>query len=149
MHKTPADDFRAASQVLCNILKNGTKEWLRDGVRHRDDGPAVEGASGSKEWWRDGQWHREDGPAIERADGGKEWWRDGKRHRDDGPALEWADGTKEWWQNGECLTPDQVSKLEAVLSEKLAREAAVLAQDLSVLPTISIVKRTPKPSPTP
>jgi len=47
-------------------------------IRHRQDGPAVEGADGYKAWWVDNQLHRLDGPAVEAANGRKEWWIDGK-----------------------------------------------------------------------
>ena len=33
----------------------GTKTWWRDGKRHREDGPAYEGADGTKAWYRDGK----------------------------------------------------------------------------------------------
>jgi len=42
----------------------GDKYWYRDGVMHRDDGPAIEFANGSKVWRVHGKLHREDGPAI-------------------------------------------------------------------------------------
>jgi hypothetical protein len=85
---------------------DGTKQWHRDGKLYREDGPAVERASGTKEWWRDGKRHREVGPAVEWADGAKEWHRDGKLHREDGPAVEWADGTKEWHRDGQLHRKD-------------------------------------------
>ena len=61
----------------------------------------IENSSGDKLWYRNGVYHREDGPAIERCDGQKEWWINGARHRTDGPAIECAvpncHGTKYWW----------------------------------------------------
>ena len=36
------------------VRLDGTKEWYRDGKRHREDGPAIERADGTKEWYRDG-----------------------------------------------------------------------------------------------
>jgi hypothetical protein len=80
---------------------DGTKEWRRNGKRHRDDGPAVERPDGTKEWWLNGQLHREDGPAVEHSNGTREWWVNGQRHRNDGPAIEREDGTKEWLLNGQ------------------------------------------------
>ncbi|WP_310645946.1 hypothetical protein [Limnohabitans sp.] len=38
--------------------------WYKDGVPHREDGPAIE-SSYSSEWYFNGKLHREDGPAIE------------------------------------------------------------------------------------
>lgn len=35
-------------------LPSGTKEWYKDGKRHREDGPAVEWESGYKEWYLQG-----------------------------------------------------------------------------------------------
>jgi len=80
----------------------GNKIWYNEDRQfHREDGPAIEGASGTKEWWVNGELHREDGPAIEHEDGTKGWFINGQLHREDGPAVEWASGTKEWWLNGE------------------------------------------------
>jgi len=86
---------------------NGHKEWCLNGIRHREDGPAIEYSDGTKEWYLNGEFHREDGPAIEYPDGQKEWCLNGNYHREDGPAIEYADGTKEWRLNGEELTEDQ------------------------------------------
>jgi hypothetical protein len=55
---------------------------------------------GNKRWYKNGKRHRDDGPAFEGASGDKEWYQNGKRHRDDGPAIEWPDGCKEYWING-------------------------------------------------
>ncbi len=49
---------------------------------------------------KDGLFHREDGPAVIHANGTKEWYINGNRHREDGPAVIHAIGTKEWWVNG-------------------------------------------------
>ena len=76
------------------------KEWLLNGKRHREDGPAVEHAGGHKEWYLNGKLHREDGPAIEWANGHKEWYLNGKKHREDGPAVESVTRRKEWYLNG-------------------------------------------------
>jgi hypothetical protein len=85
---------------------SGTKEWWLNGVLHREDGPAFEYVSGNKEWWLNGDLHREDGPAVEYANGGKQWYLDGKRHREDGPAVERIHGTKEWWLNDKLHRED-------------------------------------------
>jgi len=34
---------------------DGYKEWYRDGLRHREDGPAVECADGTEQWWLNGE----------------------------------------------------------------------------------------------
>lgn len=36
------------------IREDGTREWFKHGVRHRDNGPAVKKADGTEEWWIDG-----------------------------------------------------------------------------------------------
>lgn len=72
-------------------------EWYVDGVRHRDDGPAVvkynlHGDVQREEWFHKGRLHRVDGPAIYEVDESHNivvlsaWYVDGKLHRTDGPA---------------------------------------------------------------
>lgn len=53
---------------------------------HREKGPAVTREDGSLEWRRNGMLHREDGPALDKP-GSKEWYLYGQRHRSDGPAA--------------------------------------------------------------
>ena len=99
---------------------NGTlahEEWWCDGVKHRDDGPAVrwyreDGTNVDHEqWYRNDVKHRDDdGPAVIRyySDGSLEyeaWYRSGVKHRDgDLPAEKWylENGTiyyEGWWRN--------------------------------------------------
>jgi len=63
---------------------------------------------GSKRWLLNGKRHREDGPAIEWPNGQKFWYLHGKLHREDGPAIEWPDGSKFWFLNGEKVSWEQV-----------------------------------------
>jgi hypothetical protein len=56
---------------------DGSKDWFKEGKRHREDGPARECLSGYKEWIKEGEFHRIDGPAIEYTDGSGEWYLDG------------------------------------------------------------------------
>jgi len=87
------------------VDKDKTIRWYNsNGQRHREGGPAMEGANGTKAWYINGQLHREDGPAMEYASGDKEWFINGQLHREDGPAYEGANGTKSWYINGERLT---------------------------------------------
>jgi hypothetical protein len=58
---------------------------------------------GTKRWILNGQRHREDGPAVEYADGSRCWYLNGLLHREDGPAEEWAGGSMCWYLNGEFL----------------------------------------------
>jgi hypothetical protein len=53
------------NEPICNEYFGGTKIWVLNNRRHREDGPAVERGNGTKEWWIRGERHREDGPAIE------------------------------------------------------------------------------------
>ena len=42
-------------EYTVKVYDNGDKEWYLDGKRHREDGPAVEGASGYKHWYLNGE----------------------------------------------------------------------------------------------
>ena len=80
-------DLRDRTGAYLVIYPNGDKEWLFNGLLHREDGPAIESAEGVKAWWIHGEIHREDGPATEWADGTKEWYIHGEYY-----------GTEEEWQ---------------------------------------------------
>ena len=68
---------RARHRIKMVISPDGTREWFRNGLWHRDDGPAVEWPNGTKVWFYNGRRHRDDGPAVEHADGSTEWWKQG------------------------------------------------------------------------
>lgn len=74
--------------------------WYRNGVKHREDGPAeICFWTGLKIWYYNGQIHRDNGPAIiKEFDSKREerWYQRGRIHRVDGPA-------KIWWKNGRLL----------------------------------------------
>lgn len=57
-------------------------------------------------WYKDGVPHREDGPAVE-SSYSKEWYLNGKTHREDGPAVEFSGGSKRWFLYGEELTEEE------------------------------------------
>lgn len=59
---------------FCKLIIDESIVYYKDGLLHREDGPAVEHASGHKEWLINGFNHREDGPAVEYADGDKCWF---------------------------------------------------------------------------
>lgn len=80
----------------CVVHGDGTEEWLLNGQRHREDGPALVRPDGSRMWYLYGLRHREDGPAAVCSDGGRLWFLNGRCHRDDGPAVEWPNGDREW-----------------------------------------------------
>jgi hypothetical protein len=93
------------------------KSYFKDGVLHRDDGPAVEALNGDNYWVSDGKLHREDGPAIELA-ASSLWYRRGKKHRTDGPAVEYIDGSIFWYIDGTNLAPAEFAA--AVLDKETA-----------------------------
>jgi hypothetical protein len=84
------------------IYPDGSQLWQLNGLRHREDGPAIIFPNGKKEWYLNGERHREDGPAII-CDDYQAWYLNGKRHRTDGPALIYANGSKYWYLNGEPI----------------------------------------------
>ena len=90
-----------------NVYDNGSVEWLLNGKKHREDGPAVTYIDGAKYWYINGECHREDGPATITSEGNKTWYKNGKIHREDGPAYEGADGSKAWYIGGEELTEEE------------------------------------------
>jgi hypothetical protein len=73
------------------------------GELHRVDGPAFISRK-LRAWYRQGLWHREDGPALILSDGSCVYYQHGRRHRTDGPAVDMASGHKEWWIDGEILS---------------------------------------------
>jgi len=50
----------------------GKRSWRRNGVLHREDGPAHRHHLGDF-WYYNGKLHREDGPAMKSAVGEKHW----------------------------------------------------------------------------
>lgn len=132
-------------------MKNGRYEekdlkkisWYRNGVLHRENGPAVECENGEKHWFIDGKHHRDDGPAqiwsnidywfthgkiptnVEdlgiRIEYSMYWFIEDKLHREDGPAIELSDETKEWYLNGCELTEEEFNQWleKKSLNEKL------------------------------
>ena len=46
------------------ISTSGTKFYYKNGLYHREDGPAIEYKNGSYMWYNNGNLHKEDGPAA-------------------------------------------------------------------------------------
>jgi hypothetical protein len=69
-------------------------------------------------WYKEGIYHREDGPACVYGDGDFTWYINGKRHRLDGPAVKWGNDM-EWWIEGKrsCLKGPAVIKFGARIKE--------------------------------
>ena len=63
-----------------------------------------------KYWFKDGLLHREDGPAIEFPDGCKYWIVNGAYHREDGPAIEFSNGERYYYLNGQELTEKEFNR---------------------------------------
>ena len=69
-------------------------------------------------WWRkDGVLHREDGPALITANS-RRWYLHGKCHREDGPAIEWADGDKWWYFDGIRISCSSQQEFERIIRLK-------------------------------
>ena len=79
---------------------------------------------GTRRHYRNGLCHREGGPAVIYSAGTQIWYRNGKFHREDGPAFIYPDGTQEWWLE------DWKVWMEAVLDTPEKREAYLLEESL-------------------
>jgi len=75
------------------ILYNGNQEWYKDGVLHRDKGPAV--ICGHAGYHRD-----PNNLDITWPLGTNFWYKHGVLHRDGGPAVVYKNGNVEWWMYG-------------------------------------------------
>ena len=76
-------------------------EWRKNGLLHREDGPAVVWSGGTY-WYKNGLLHRDNGPALE-TDPTRSWYKNGVLHREDGPAYESYNGKsllREWYVDG-------------------------------------------------
>jgi hypothetical protein len=80
-----------------------TKIFIKDtSILHCVDGPAVF-SDDTKEYYRQGARHRENGPAVLITKDNyirAEWWIDGKLHRENKPAVIDSEGTVEYWKDG-------------------------------------------------
>lgn len=129
----------------CNLRKlhvdKGIKEmWIKDGKRHREDGPAIIYTNGTIIWYLNGEKHRIGGPAVEYGNGQKKWYQDGELHREDGPSIEYPGGHKSYYIKGRLYSkqayyvryPKSVSvrKQELLVKlEKITRELISLETD--------------------
>jgi hypothetical protein len=92
------------------VISDGHKEWWIHGLRHRENGPAIEHADGSTEYYYYGMKHRVNKPAIMIKDQSfnftlftHEYWFYGKLHREKGPAVLKSDGSQEYWIHGKRI----------------------------------------------
>ncbi len=92
---------------MIDIIRRGSKlEYYKDGLLHRDDGPAVVYNNGLGYWYKFGKIHRDGGPAVDWGNGEVSWYRKGVYHREDGPAVEW-EGENVWYVNGIKATSER------------------------------------------
>jgi hypothetical protein len=92
-----------------------------DGTLHNSIGPAweqqLEGKYEATLWYRNGVVHRDDGPAYLNSDGTEVWYRNGRIHRDDDlPAVIEACGWREYWVDGVQIrveTPEERAETSA------------------------------------
>ena len=92
-------------------ISGGYRAWYKDGLRHREDGPAIISPAGSEYWYQNDQLHRLGGPAYI-SGGCRAWYKDGLRHREDGPAIEYTSGAGEWYLHGKQLSPTEIEEQE-------------------------------------
>jgi hypothetical protein len=100
VEKTPAPSWKMHSDGDITFMN-------KDGLLHREDGPAYIGFDGQQSWYKNGKLHRVDGPAIMNSNGNRFWYREGKCHREDGPAVIYADGQKNWFLDDEALSEQE------------------------------------------
>lgn len=86
--------------------ENGTRKcYDKEGLLHREDGPAEMRTNGCHLYYKNGLLHREGGlPAMVGARGTEKYAVNGHYHRLGGlPAITWSKGNfkNEWWVNGE------------------------------------------------
>lgn len=97
------------------VMANGDKLWFKQGILHREDGPAIERFKGDWGWYYNGQCHREDGPAVGYINGDVYWYQEGKLHRLDGPALERSNGAKSWHYRGKLINCSSQEEFQRLL----------------------------------
>jgi hypothetical protein len=110
-----------------HVLLDGTRQWLRGGAFHREDGPAIIAADGTQTWCRNGLAHRTNGPATIGPDGSAHWYLHGHLHRDDGPAISRADGSHTWVINGTYAGTLSRDEYEALPATTLAAVSSIVA----------------------
>src|SRR5436190_22048359 len=85
------------------------------------DEPVVQ-KDGAKIWYKNGIVHREDGPAVERANGTQEWFFDGVRPCENGPAVIFPDGGRKWFQHGKELTESEFKDIRRGGIEEMGQQ---------------------------
>jgi hypothetical protein len=125
---------------------NGTKEWFKNGLRHRDgDLPAIEHYDGTKVWFQNGQIHRDGDSHAFESHYEKKWYKKDFLHRENGPAVEDNEGNQEYYFMG-----NKFYSLESLSKFSKSKESAdILERILKVkdsLTNSSINKNSNKPT---
>jgi hypothetical protein len=85
---------------VCRVLDGMSILHFKNGLLHREDGPARILPEGCTFWYKDGKLHRENGPAVVRVGGSQKWYLNNELHREDGPAIQYPDGKNEYYYKG-------------------------------------------------
>lgn len=79
----------------------------------------VDGLDGRTRYYKDGVLHRDDGPAIVGRDGYEAWFKDGKSHREDGPAIIHPEAISSWWYEGHRINLDEIDSSHPLYNRML------------------------------
>ena len=97
------------SKIIHLKFSNGDQLWKRDGLLHREDGPAAIYPNGRWAWMRNGVLHRVDGPAECYSDGSLHWYINGQKL----PSKK----VEQWMRDHEVSWPfDKQTQVEFLLS---------------------------------
>ena len=78
--------------------------------------------------------HREDGPAIKYITGSEEWYLNGKRHRTDGPAIMYDTEYRCWYINGTPMTEAEfLSATQPVVEMTVADVEKLLGKRVKII----------------
>ena len=61
-----------------HTLAKGILVYIKDGEKHRVNGPAEIHPDGTQIWFKNGLKHRVSGPAVVKPNGREEYWEEGK-----------------------------------------------------------------------
>jgi hypothetical protein len=93
------------------------KNWFKDHLLHRINGPATKYFDGDEEYYINGEYHRENGPAVNYKSI-SEWYLNGELHRLDGPAII-DDVEKRWYYNGDFIECNSQEEFERLIRLKV------------------------------
>jgi len=75
MYKNRDDQKKIEADIISDALRELRNEYIgrKNNIATSEDKPVI-----SRLWHKNGLLHREDGPAVEWVNGGKEYWYNGK-----------------------------------------------------------------------